>query len=708
MSRPAAPAGEANLGLRERLRRANAPVRPEDSVTFRLITTVAVVTGILSCEAVGELPASTALLAVVAVAVGMAFSYLARNRPRQWLKVLLAAAVIGVFAWFVNQVLQAAGTGQLVSIEVPLAGLFTWVQAIHSFDVPARRDLLFSLAAAAALVTVAGAQAVSASFLVFAAVMLVCCVAGLACSWRSMTGGGHRLPFGLLAGSLVIILAVAIGLLIVLPAPRATQNLSLPHSITNFLRLPNDGGLAGGSGPNPTQPSHPGKPGGRVGVGGYIGFSGNLDTADRFSLGSKVIMRVRADSPGYFLGLTYDTWNGQSWLPSRRDRGITRLSGGSPFELPVPGLAGPPGKENVQTFYVETALPNILFATSQPTEVFFPSRSIILGNDGSIRTTVAMTAGTVYTVVSADNEVSPALLATDTRPLTRRVRSFPAIKDALQLPYPYPRAAALARRIVARRHARTTVAKVEALESWIAGHTKYTLDIPPLRPGQDAVNQFLFGSRRGYCEQISTALAVMLRTLGIPAREATGYVPGPYDPLSNLYEIQAKDAHAWVQVYFPKYGWQNFDPTANVPLAPSSPGSYLAHAILADAGRLPLVPIGSVAGAGLAGYGAFSLERRRRSLPRSFAGRAALRLERLGKRAGLPRRRAETLSEYARRLEGRYPKIALSRAAAVLEEAHYSAGSGAGTGRASPHEAEVGAILRAFSRQVGWWRHPRR
>ena len=69
-----------------------------------------------------------------------------------------------------------------------------------------------------------------------------------------------------------------------------------------------------------------------------------------------------------------------------------------------------------------------------------------------------------------------------------------------------------------------------ALEAWMGRHVRYSTDIPPLLPGQDAVNQFLFGTRVGYCEQISTALAVMLRTLGVPTREAIGYVPGPSTP----------------------------------------------------------------------------------------------------------------------------------------------------------------------------------
>jgi hypothetical protein len=141
----------------------------------------------------------------------------------------------------------------------------------------------------------------------------------------------------------------------------------------------------------------------------------------------------------------------------------------------------------------------------------------------------------------------------------------------------------------------------------------------------------------------------MLRTLGIPAREAIGYVPGSYNPLTNLYEVQAKDAHAWVQVWFPGVGWQSFDPTADVPLAPANPGAVL----FADAWRavsgLPwmyVLPVGAVMG------GVVLLRRRRRRRPRTWTERAARVLEEAGARAGARRRPDETLGEYGRRLGG--------------------------------------------------------
>ena len=135
--------GRSHIGLVEMVRRANAPLPPEHSITFRIATAVAVLTGILACAAVGEISVVSAVLASTGSIAGMGFSYATRTRPWQWVKILLAVAVLGIFASFVLQVIAAAHIGQLSSIEVPLAGLFAWVQVIHSFDVPARRDLLF-------------------------------------------------------------------------------------------------------------------------------------------------------------------------------------------------------------------------------------------------------------------------------------------------------------------------------------------------------------------------------------------------------------------------------------------------------------------------------------------------------------------------------------------------------------------------------------
>jgi len=240
----------------------------------------------------------------------------------------------------------------------------------------------------------------------------------------------------------------------------------------------------------------------------------------------------------------------------------------------------------------------------------------------------------------------------------------------------------------------------------MGSHTQYSTDIPALAPGQDAVNEFLFGNRIGFCEQISTALAVMLRSIGVPAREATGYVPGPFDPLSDLYEIQAKDAHAWVQVYFPGYGWQSFDPTAYVPLAPADPGAVL----LSDLGHvlagLPWLPIGIAGGAVVAVLGRRFEIRRRRARHPTWAGRLALRLERRGARAGVARGRAETLAEYAGRLRAAGADgDGVTQLVDLLSQAAY-----AGRQPSPEEQNEAEALVRSVRSPVGFrrWLWPRR
>jgi protein-glutamine gamma-glutamyltransferase len=668
-------------GFFEMVRKANAPHAPEDSSLFRLSTLVAVLTGVFACSSVGEMSGGSALVASLAISAGMVFSAATRRHPWQWVKIVLAIAVLAVFVQFVEHVFGAAHTGQLSSIEVPLAGLFVWVQVVHAFDVPARRDLLFSIAAAGALVTVAAAQAISAGFLVFVAIWLAASVVALGCSWRSMAGGRGRLPLPALGGVTILVLALALTLDAVLPAPKASQVITLPHSLTSYLALPVAGGLTEGSG-NPTEPAHAGTPGG---VGGYVGMAGPLDTALRGTLGNQVVMRVRANTPGYFLGLTYSEWNGQSWT-NPGNCGTVAEDTGSPFLMPNEPVGGgtptigapfiPGGAENVQTFYVEQPLPNLLFATTAPSQIYFPAHSLVFGCDNSIRSTIAMTPGTVYTVISHDTEQTPSQLrdvpAGIAEPAKADALPF-ALDLQLPTPDPYARVEALTRSILARAHSDSLVGEVQALENWIGAHTQYSTDIPPLLPGQDAVNEFLFGNRVGFCEQISTALAVMLRTVGIPAREATGYIPGPFDPLSDLYEIQAKDAHAWVQVYFPGHGWQSFDPTAYVPLAAADPGAVLLSDLGHVVAGLPWLPIGLTGGVVLAVLGRRFEIRRRRARPPTWAGRLALRFERAGARTGIARGNAETLAEYGRRLQSAAAGgLGVTRLVDLLSESAYA------------------------------------
>ncbi|HTS51213.1 MAG TPA: transglutaminase domain-containing protein, partial [Bryobacteraceae bacterium] len=87
-----------------------------------------------------------------------------------------------------------------------------------------------------------------------------------------------------------------------------------------------------------------------------------------------------------------------------------------------------------------------------------------------------------------------------------------------------------------------------------------TLELPPVEP-QDPLSFFLFHRKKGHCEYFASAMAIMLRTLGIPTRMVTGFQSGIYNPISGSQLIRTSDAHSWVEAWLPQRGWTTFDPT---------------------------------------------------------------------------------------------------------------------------------------------------
>ena len=139
--------------------------------------------------------------------------------------------------------------------------------------------------------------------------------------------------------------------------------------------------------------------------------------------------------------------------------------------------------------------------------------------------------------------------------------------EYLQLPTPLdPRIPDLARQITLR--AETSYDKAAAIESFLRNRYGYTLNLSG-KPGDDPLAHFLFVTRAGHCEYFASAMAILLRTLGIPTREVNGFLPGEYNNLAGDYIVRSSDAHSWVEVYFPDNGWVTFDPT---PPAPSDSG----------------------------------------------------------------------------------------------------------------------------------------
>jgi hypothetical protein len=287
---------------------------------------------------------------------------------------------------------------------------------------------------------------------------------------------------------------------------------------------------------------------------------------------------------------------------------------------------------------------------------------------GGYRTDSTLTPGTVYSVVSTRGAASPGALRANPSEDPRD-----DIKRYLQLPDSLPaRVTSLARRIT--KSADNDYDRVKAIEAYMRDNYEYSIDSPVPPTGQDAVDHFLFETDVGFCEQFASATVVMLRSLGIPARVVAGYTPGDRNPFTGYYEVRSSDAHSWVEVWFPRLGWYEFDPTFDVPLATTELADIipLAKVFRVVAEKLAaLIPDGIGAGlrsvvavllAATLAVGAWVASRKLRrparvGPPGIMVGagpitRALARFEAANRMLGRPRHVSETAAELLARTSG--------------------------------------------------------
>jgi transglutaminase-like putative cysteine protease len=202
---------------------------------------------------------------------------------------------------------------------------------------------------------------------------------------------------------------------------------------------------------------------------------------------------------------------------------------------------------------------NALFLTGTPEEVKgdFP-RLEVSGTD-SISIPGGRWRALRYEAISLIAQLNPAEPPEQEGPYPARLRAA-----YLQLPELDPRIPQLARYITESQI--TPYARATAIERYLRTEFGYTLELPAERP-PDPLADFLFRRKKGHCEYFASAMAVMLRSIGIPARVASGFQSGLYNSVSHYYTVRASEAHAWVEAYLPGYGWATFDPTPPDPRA---------------------------------------------------------------------------------------------------------------------------------------------
>lgn len=366
----------------------------------------------------------------------------------------------------------------------------------------------------------------------------------------------------------------------------------------------------------------------------------------------------------YWRSITYDIYNGRGWLT-----GPTDLRDYPPQGTTLDGI--PEGVKVVtQQVHPVADLGGIVYAAGELQQM--DSSYTVLWRHrpggqswnemdifGAAITTTVYQARSVYTAPAAD-----ALRAAGA--------SYPdwVLNRYLRLPETTPdRLRRLAQELTATEL--TPYDRAKAIETYLRSFP-YSLEIPTPPEGRDVADYFLFDLQTGYCDYYATAMVVLARAAGLPARLAIGYANGHYDPINARYVITAADAHSWPEIFFPGFGWIAFEPTAALPTFRPSGETPPVVAAVEEDGRIFTFPtpalfrrllIGILAAAGLVLavsllWSASEPWRFSWLTPPSALRLIYRRMVRSGQRLGAPLHRGDTPGEFAASFAARLEQLA--------------------------------------------------
>ncbi|AFY54152.1 transglutaminase-like enzyme, predicted cysteine protease [Rivularia sp. PCC 7116] len=578
----------------------SSPIEVEDSITLRVLVSALVIIGIVATDVAAE--ATFSFWAVPLSMVGGIWSYYRRNHKNVAAKFCIAIGMLLALGGFFGRLI-----GELNDTRLLLAELLIQLQVLHSFDMPRRKDLGYSIVIGLILLGVAATLSQTLAFAPVLLLFLAFALPTLALDYRSRLGleplafkkqqsqkkdiKAFNLKFIFVNFS--IILAIGLAIFAVLPRVPGyglrTFPVSSPIDVKGDFtgrKIVNPGyvrsGNNNGQGSSNGDENSTGATGDRQEVDDnfYYGFNTKIDQTLRGEMKPKVVMRVRSQAEGFWRVLAFDRYTGNGWEISRNDQ-VKRLKR-SPFSyqtfLERPLIIGKT-KEVVQTYTLVSELPNLIPAMSYPKEIYFPTPMIAVDTEGGLRAPVGLSKGLTYTVLSEVPYRDRTLLSKAPDKYPNNIKNY-----YLQVPANISdKVKQLTEKILADYN-RQRVGKTEKNLSspyetalYLAQYLKQNyivpknfIEAPILNDDDDLVEAFLFKNKGGLPDQFSTVLTVMLRSIGIPARLVAGFSPGDFNPFTGMYVVRNTDAYAMTEVYFPKYGWFAFDPIPSHPLIPPS------------------------------------------------------------------------------------------------------------------------------------------
>jgi hypothetical protein len=309
------------------------------------------------------------------------------------------------------------------------------------------------------------------------------------------------------------------------------------------------------------------------------GFSDRVELGriGTLKLSDAVVMRVKTDRPASELpanlrwrGLALDHFDGKSWRCTDRKRTAIPTQGG--FYKLEDSTQGTDWLN--QTFFVEALSADVIFAARKALAISRDAGVLRRDSAENLHGSGVGSQKLRYTVISDLIRPDPTNIV-DFAPIPEAI-----LNRYLQLPYRNQRVADLAERVTGG--CSTRYAKALALEMHLRSNYRYSLRLRGAAQGKDPVAAFLFDAKKGHCEYFASAMTVMLRQIGIPARLVNGFRSGEYNPIGGNRIVRQRHAHSWVEAYFPPYGWVEFDPTPPDPVS-AKRGIALFVSNLADA-----------------------------------------------------------------------------------------------------------------------------
>jgi protein-glutamine gamma-glutamyltransferase len=574
------------------------PQKTEESILLRILVQTLVIVGVIATDVAAETQMS--FWAIPLSIVGGYWSWYRRKSPNISTKFLIALGMLFVLFLFFGDLFPNRNDTRVV-----LAQLLVQLQVLHSFDLPRRKDLGYSIVIGLILLGVAGTISQTLSFAPWLIIFLAIALPVLVLDYRSRLGlenldalllkrqsvqkRDNFLAYSPLSPQRLVIFFLAVlilglGIFAIMPRFPGYQLQNFPVSLPTELEFDenqsfneNNTGISNpgyvsegtegtgleGTGTSPTEGP------GDVDPNFYYGFNSKMNQNLRGQMEKKLVMRIRSQAPGFWKVLSFDSYTGQGWEISRDQDLITisRPSWSYRFNLSMPRPLIPT-KRVIQSYTAVEALPNIIPALTIPEVIYFPAREIGIDPEGSLRSPSGLLEGLTYTVISEVPYRDRTLLGQAGQDYPKAITNY-----YLQLP---PDIKAKIRpkteEILAKSPKPLTNPYEKAL--FLAQYLKQNYQILPELPffsdEDDVADVFLFRYEGGYPDHFSTTLTVMLRSIDIPARLTVGFGTGQFNPFTGYYLVHNTDAYALTEVYFGKYGWFAFDPIPGHEVIPPS------------------------------------------------------------------------------------------------------------------------------------------